>query len=164
MCISNLDALVMPDSEDASAFATGSSRSNAIVVAPGDESAEIDVEDLDVDKIMEVNSAIAVEKEIAADTMGTIFEATKNHFLGYIETCVLALVELLAHYYEGIRKSATDSLLQFVRTFYDLSSPAEWTPGMNIVCLSHIVARSLLTRLSRPSRLTRTSRTSSSTS
>jgi hypothetical protein len=102
-------------------------------VAAGDESADIDVEDLDVDKMLEVNSAIAVEKEIAADTMGTIFAATKNHFLPYLETCTLTLVELLEHYYEGIRKSATDSLLEFVRSFYELSTPADWTPGLNVV-------------------------------
>jgi importin-4 len=122
-----------PDAEAAASFATGSSRSNAIVVAPGDESVDIDVEDLDVDKILDVNSAIAVEKEIAADTMGTIFAATKNHFLPHVEPCVLALVELLPHYYEGIRKSATDSLLEFVQTFYELSAPQDWAPGMNIV-------------------------------
>jgi hypothetical protein len=94
---------------------------------------DIDVEDVDVDKLLEVNSAVAVEKEIAADTIGTLFASTKNHFLPYVEKCVLALVELLNHYYEGIRKSATDSLLEFIRTFYDLSSPQEWVPGLQVV-------------------------------
>lgn len=112
-----------------------------------------------MDKMLEVNSAIAVEKEIAADTMGTIFAATKNHFLPYIETCTLTLVELLAHYYEGIRKSATDSLLEFVRTFYDLSSPTDWAPGLNIVSGLRCKDRMLSNYWYRPSLWIRTSRT-----
>lgn len=82
---------------------------------------------------MDVNSAIAVEKEIAADTIGTLFTNTQTHFLPFVEMCTLELISLLPHYYEGIRKSATDSLLEIVRTFYDLSSPEEWTPGANKV-------------------------------
>lgn len=82
---------------------------------------------------MDINSAIAVEKEIAADTIGTVFEHTKGQFIPYIEPATLKLVELLSHYYEGIRKSATESLLQIVRTFYELSDPADWTPGAAVV-------------------------------
>lgn len=89
----------------------------------------VELKDVDIDKIMDVNSAIAVEKEIAADTIGTIFAATRGHFLPYVEESSIELVALLTHYYEGIRKSATDSLLETVRTFYDLSNPPEWRPG-----------------------------------
>ena len=98
--------------EDAELFASGSgaSASNAINVT--DENAvDIDIDDIDPEKILEVNSAIAVEKEIAADTIGTIFAATGLNFIEYVEQCTLELVTLLPHYYEGIRKSATDSLL-----------------------------------------------------
>jgi hypothetical protein len=45
---------------------------------------------------------------------------------------------MLPHYYEGIRRSATDSLLEIVRTFYDLSDHGEWVPGsgsVSCVCL-----------------------------
>lgn len=82
---------------------------------------------------MDVNSAIAVEKEIAADTIGTLFAATQAHFLAFVEQCTLELVALLPHYYEGIRKSATDSLLEIVRTFYDLSDHEDWVPGSGSV-------------------------------
>lgn len=85
--------------------------------------------------MLEVNSAIAVEKEIAADTIGTIFAATGVFFLEYVEQCTLELVTLLPHYYEGIRKSATDSLLEIIRTFYKLSEPVEWQPGADAVSL-----------------------------
>jgi hypothetical protein len=91
---------------------------------------------VDIDKMLDVNSAIAVEKEIAADTIGTLFAATRNHFFPYVEQCTLALVQLLPHYYEGIRKSATESLLEIVRTFYELSDHNEWQPGAKVVSVS----------------------------
>ncbi|KAF8266131.1 ARM repeat-containing protein [Lactarius quietus] len=109
---------------DAAAFASGSSPANAISVEDGPEEVEIDLE-----KALEVNSAVAVEKEIAADTLGTLFAATREHFLPFVEQTTLELIALLPHYYEGIRKSATDSLLKIVRTFYDLSGQPEWQPG-----------------------------------
>ena len=56
------------------------------------------------------------------------------HFLPFVESCTVELIALLPHYYEGIRKSATDSLLEIVRTFYDLSEHEEWQPGANSVC------------------------------
>ncbi|KAH7913038.1 armadillo-type protein [Hygrophoropsis aurantiaca] len=119
-------------SEATAAFASGSSPSNAINIVDETDvngNPEIEVEDVDLDKLLEVNSAIAVEKEIAADTIGTIFAATRDHFLPFVEQCTLELVSLLTHYYEGIRKSATESLLEIVRTFYDLGNYPEWQPG-----------------------------------
>lgn len=116
---------------DLAAFSSGSGTSSTEPITLSDGSdISGEVEDLDLDKMMEVNSAIAVEKEIAADTIGTIFAATGASFLPYVENSVLELVELLRHYYEGIRKSATDSLLEIVRSFYDISEPADWTPGL----------------------------------
>ncbi|KAG6821184.1 hypothetical protein H0H93_004004 [Arthromyces matolae] len=110
-----------------SAFASGSS-SNA-----GDADTSVELEDVDLEKFMDVNSAIAVEKEIAADTIGALFAACKAHFFPYVEPSALELVALLPHYYEGIRKSATDSLLEIVRTFYELSDPQEWAPGATVI-------------------------------
>jgi hypothetical protein len=82
---------------------------------------------------LEVNSSIAVEKEIAADTFGAMFMHTKSHFLPYLEESTLELISLLSHYYEGIRKSAVDSLLEYVRVFYNLSEPEDWLPGVEVV-------------------------------
>ncbi|KAJ7606191.1 armadillo-type protein [Mycena polygramma] len=102
--------------EASSAFGTGTSPQNAITIM--DEKIDVngndmvEIEDLDVEKMMDANSAIAVEKEIAADTLGTLFAATQMHFLPYVESCAMQLIDLLPHYYEGIRKSATDSLLE----------------------------------------------------
>ncbi|KAJ7720579.1 armadillo-type protein [Mycena maculata] len=121
--------------EAASAFGTGTSPQNAITIM--DEKVDVngndmvEIEDLDVEKMMDANSAIAVEKEIAADTLGTLFAATQMHFLPYVEQCAMQLIDLLPHYYEGIRKSATDSLLEIVRTFYDISDHPEWQAGLS---------------------------------
>ena len=121
--------------EAAAAFASGASPSSAITVLDTDTNGKIEaeMEDVDVDKMLEVNSAIAVEKEIAADTIGALFLATRNHFFPYVEQCVHELIALLGHYYEGIRKSATESLLELVRVFYQLSDPQEWQPGAIVV-------------------------------
>ncbi|KAF6761661.1 armadillo-type protein [Ephemerocybe angulata] len=120
----------------AQAFSSGASPSDAINIS-GDVDANgnpsIELEDLDLDKMLDVNSAVAVEKEIAADTIGTLFSSTKAHFLPYVEPCTIELLELLNHYYEGIRKSATDSLLQTVRTFHEISDEPEWVAGLQVV-------------------------------
>jgi importin-4 len=116
---------------DVAAFSSGSSPANAISVEDGTADGE-EVE-IDLEKALEVNSAVAVEKEIAADTLGTLFAATREHFLPFVEQTALELISLLSHYYEGIRKSATDSLLKIIRTFYDLSGQPEWQPGATVV-------------------------------
>jgi len=131
-----LHDLSVSNTEVTAAFASGSSPSNAITISDDTDvngNPSIEIEDVDIDKMLDVNSAIAVEKEIAADTIGTVFAATRNHFLPFVEQCTLELVQLLPHYYEGIRKSATDSLLEIVRTFYELSDHQEWLPGAKVV-------------------------------
>jgi importin-4 len=95
----------------------------------------LEVEDIDFDKLLDVNSVICVEKEIAADTIGTLFSATGSHFLPYVEECTLELVGQLSHYYDGIRKAALESLLEIVRTMYELSNPKQWEAGMAVVSL-----------------------------
>ncbi|KAI0782615.1 ARM repeat-containing protein [Abortiporus biennis] len=125
-------ALTISNADAAVSFASGSTPATAIHVDEGN--AEVDVEDLtvDIDKMLDVNSTICIEKEIAADTIGALMESTGQHFLPYVEQCTLELVSQLPHYYDGIRKSATESLLEIVRSFYDLSSPAEWQAGVNV--------------------------------
>lgn len=92
-----------------------------------------DVIDLDESVDLDVNSGIAVEKEVAADIMGDLFASTQIHFLPFVEPCTLELIKLLPHYYEGIRKSAINSLLEIVRTFYEISDHEDWVPGSNVV-------------------------------
>ncbi|SRR5258708_3285552 len=92
-----------------------------------------DDDDFDDEKALTVNSAIAVEKEIAADTLGTIFAHTKEAFLPYLEPATKDLLHLLEHYYEGIRKSATTSLIEFIGVFHSLSGSPHWQPGLPLV-------------------------------
>lgn len=108
---------------------TGDSASNAIPVAELD----VDIDELEDERALAVNSAIAVEKEIAADTLGTVFVAVGEPFLPYLETATRELIRLLDHYYEGIRKSACASLLEFLHAFYVLSNPEPWQPGLPVV-------------------------------
>ena len=99
------------------------------------DDAHVNIDDddgVDIDKLLDGNSTICIEKEIAADTIGVIFAHTKGHFLPFVEQCTIELVGLLPHYYDGIRKSATDSLLEIVRSFYELSDPQEWQPGSTV--------------------------------
>ena len=112
-----------------------------------DSAESIDIEDVDEEKELAVNSAIAVEKEIAADTIGTVFMHTRAQFLPYVETCVHELCELLSHYYEGIRKSAVTSLFEVIQTFYELSSPAEWKPGSQVEVPLHQNVKDLISHV-----------------
>jgi hypothetical protein len=123
----------------ASAIESFSSNGPKTADADDEDGEYLDIEDNadELEKLFGgVNSGIAIEKEVAADSIGDIFAATGQAFLPYVERSVKVLIQLLDHYYEGIRKSALASLFKFITTFYDLSEPAEWTPGMKIVRLS----------------------------
>ncbi|THH27563.1 hypothetical protein EUX98_g6632 [Antrodiella citrinella] len=124
-------ALTIANSDAAVAFASGSTPATAI---PVDGAAELDIEDVnfDIDKMLDVNSTICIEKEIAADTIGALMANTTTHFLPWVESCTVELIGQLNHYYDGIRKSATDSLLEIIRSFYDLSGPQEWQPSATV--------------------------------
>ena len=122
-------------SKAAEAFTTGtasSSKTTATTVEDEEDGDEEDLDDLDA-AFSNVNSAVAIEKEVAVDTIGELFEATKGAFMPYIEECATVLIEELEHYYEGIRKSSVTAIFTFIKTVYDLSDPAEWKPGAQIV-------------------------------
>ncbi|TCD64614.1 hypothetical protein EIP91_003848 [Steccherinum ochraceum] len=122
------EGLAVSTSDAVVSFASGTTPATAI---PVDGATELDIEDLniDLDKMLDVNSTICIEKEIAADTIGVLMANTTSHFLPYVEQCTVELIGQLTHYYDGIRKSSTDSLLEIVRAFYDLSGAQEWVPG-----------------------------------
>ncbi|ODO04783.1 hypothetical protein I350_05393 [Cryptococcus amylolentus CBS 6273] len=107
-----------------------------------DEDDETDINELD-DMFSKVNSAVAIEKEVAADTIGELFAATKAAFMPYVEETVQVLIDLLDHYYEGIRKAAVGALFQFVKTMYELSDAPEWTPGAKVAVPLHDHVKSI---------------------
>ncbi|KAK9456499.1 armadillo-type protein [Dipodascopsis uninucleata] len=84
----------------------------------------------DVWQNITVNSAMAIEKEVAADTIGDLIVGTKEAFLPYMEKSSEILIELSKHFYEGIRKAAVGSLWRALITIYEISKPARWQAGL----------------------------------
>ncbi|KAN0062554.1 hypothetical protein ACQY0O_005086 [Thecaphora frezii] len=91
----------------------------------------VDIDELN-DSFLNVNSAVAIEKEVAADSLGEIFAHTKQGFLPYIQQSVEQLVILLEHFYQGIRKSSVSALFTFINTLNEMSNPQEWQPGTQV--------------------------------
>ncbi|BEJ16224.1 hypothetical protein CspHIS471_0508290 [Cutaneotrichosporon sp. HIS471] len=129
----------------AEAFATGLGGASKGVATIGDDDDDEEV-DLDVldQMFSRVNSAIAIEKEVAADTIGELFNATKSAFLPFVEETMKVLIDLLEHYYEGIRKAAMGALFQFIKTVYELSNPQEWVAGAEIKVPLHADVKKLV--------------------
>jgi hypothetical protein len=89
-------------------------------------------EDEDDFSAFNFNSAIADEKEFAADALGELFENTRSHFLPYVESSVQELTELSYHLFDGVRKAVTGSLFGFLKTFYSLSEHGDWIAGLPV--------------------------------
>ncbi|KAG4304273.1 hypothetical protein PORY_002248 [Pneumocystis oryctolagi] len=79
--------------------------------------------------VSKVNSAITMEKEVAADALGEICSYTKELFIPYIEQSKEKLIQLSDHFYEGVRKASISSLWRFIATIYNISNPQQWLPG-----------------------------------
>ncbi|KAJ2213540.1 hypothetical protein EV179_003765 [Coemansia sp. RSA 487] len=94
--------------------------------AGGDEDDDDDSENLPFN----VNTAVADEKEVAADAAGELFANATEGFLPYVEDIAKELVELLGHYSDTARKSAVVALFAFIRTFNAMSKPEPWKPGV----------------------------------
>lgn len=109
----------------------GTSNSGLVEGDDGDDEF-IDIDELN-DSFLNVNSAVAIEKEVAADSLGEIFAHTQSHFIPYIQESVEELIKLLDHFYQGIRKSATSSLFGFINTLNEMSQPQPWVAGANVV-------------------------------
>jgi hypothetical protein len=99
------------------------------------EGNSIDTDDDDDDESIEmnVNSALQLEKEIAADSLGEIFVNVKANFLPYLAAATEQLVELADTFYEGGRKAALSALWKFVVTLGELQITEKWQPGFPVV-------------------------------
>ncbi|KAL9542102.1 hypothetical protein MBANPS3_008780 [Mucor bainieri] len=91
----------------------------------------------DDDSAFNFNSAIADEKEFAADALGELFESTQTHFLPYVEPAVQELTELSFHLFDGVRKAVVGSLFSFLKTFYLMSGSEEWKAGIPLTYPVH---------------------------
>ncbi|KAK4700212.1 importin-4, partial [Phenoliferia sp. Uapishka_3] len=119
---------------DESLFPSGNDGDYGTGVDDDDEDGEFEDidEDLDEDsdEMFNASTAIAIEKECAADAISEIFAHTKTPFLPYIEPVVRALLPGLKHpWHDGIRKSAVAALLGFISTFHEMSDAGKWTKG-----------------------------------
>lgn len=108
-----------------------------------------DDEDLDEEELFkqyQAGTAIAEEKETAAEALAQIFSHTRATFLPYAEETVTHMVAFLDHYQDGLRTIAVSSLLSFLETFYDMSAPNPWESGVPVkVPLHQNVASMALT-------------------
>ncbi|KAF9918661.1 hypothetical protein BX616_006907 [Lobosporangium transversale] len=114
---------------------------------------EDDGEDTAEDLNYVFRSAIADEKEVAADTIGEFFQHTRSAFLPYVESSVKELINLTTHMSDGVRKASCGALFNFLRTFYKLSNCEEWKAGLpvaiplhdNVAQLNSLVMPAILT-------------------
>lgn len=113
--------------------APGDGTVSGIAFAGDDEEDDgfVDMEELN-DAFLNVSTAVAVEKEVAADALGEIFSHTREAFLPYVEQGTEDLVSLVSHFYQGIRKSAIAALFTFINTLHDLSNAPAWQPGAEV--------------------------------
>ena len=96
-----------------------------------DDDGFVDMEEL-ANSFMNVSTAVAIEKEVAADSLGELFQYTRAAFLPYIEKATDELISLTSHFYQGIRKSAIATLFTFICTLNELSNPPAWVPGADV--------------------------------
>ncbi|KAF0447599.1 ARM repeat-containing protein [Gigaspora margarita] len=106
------------------------------VEAEEDLSCDLDIDD-EEDTEITIGSAVIDEKEIAAEAIGEIFENTRSHFLPYVESTLKELIELSNHHSESVRKVVVGSLFSFLATFYSMSNPVKWEPGLPVKVLIH---------------------------
>jgi importin-4 len=99
----------------------------------GNEDDGFESDDDDESVELNVNSALQLEKEIAADSLGEIFINVRSGFLPYLQTATEQLLELADTYCDGARKSALSALWHFVVTLGGLQITEDWQPGLPLV-------------------------------
>jgi len=78
-------------------------------------------------------SAVAMEKEIAAEVLGDIITHTKNQFMPYLEDIVTKLLELANHDYEGVRKASLGTLWRTYACIFGMAEDGgmqKWQAGL----------------------------------
>ncbi|KAJ1918957.1 hypothetical protein H4219_002313 [Mycoemilia scoparia] len=90
---------------------------------------EEDDDDDDAQSDLQVSTAIADEKEVAADCSAEIFRNTRSGFLPYVESCTKNLLSLLDHYSDTTRKAAVAALFSFINTTSSMAQGQDWVPG-----------------------------------
>lgn len=97
-------------------------------VGEDDDDEFVDMEEF-TNSLVNVSTAVAIEKEVAADSLGELFQHSGAAFLPYLEKATEETINLTSHFYQGIRKSAIATLFTFISTLHDMSEGPKWTPS-----------------------------------
>lgn len=106
-----------------------------VAAATEDDESDLNEAAMDDDEWDDIGgvTAVAMEKEIAAEVYGDIITHTRREYLPYLESTVKKLLELVEHSYEGIRKAALGTLWRTYACLWGLAEGdgmAKWKPGL----------------------------------
>ncbi|KAK5136757.1 hypothetical protein LTR08_002053 [Meristemomyces frigidus] len=96
------------------------------------EGADDDDDDDDWDDLGAV-TAVAMEKEIAVEVIGDVLTHTKSKYMPYMEKTVEAVLPLLDHSFEGVRKSAVGTMWRAYACIWGMAEDngmQKWQPGL----------------------------------
>ena len=92
-----------------------------------------DEDDEDWEDISAV-TAVAMEKEIAAEVTGDILTYTKSKYNPYIQKTVEIMLTMVDHSYEGVRKAAISTLWRAYTCLWEMEEESgkmeKWRPGI----------------------------------
>ena len=78
-------------------------------------------------------TAVAMEKEIAVEVIADVLSHTRKNFVPYFEKTIEAVMPLVEHSYEGVRKTAIATLWRAYACLWNLwedHTGQHWTPGL----------------------------------
>ncbi|KAG5984814.1 hypothetical protein E4U55_003032 [Claviceps digitariae] len=112
------------------------SEDDAIIAAGGEDDWE-DMDDLANLGDFGAVTAVALEQEIAIDTIGDVISNSCNssHLETYVEKAIEQIIPFADHTYEGCRKNAISTLWRiYSRVFqvWEEASGSKWQPGMPV--------------------------------
>jgi importin-4 len=80
-------------------------------------------------------TGIAMEKEMAIESLGDIISHTKEKYLPYLESTIELLGGLVDHDYEGVRRTAIGTMWRAYATAWGIAEAngmAKWKPGFPV--------------------------------
>jgi importin-4 len=81
-----------------------------------------------------VNSALLLEKVVAAEAVGELCKHIGEAFFPYLAETTSILVEMADSYFQGGQKAALGALWKFVMTLGKIQVTEDWQPGLPVVC------------------------------
>jgi hypothetical protein len=100
---------------------------------PADSDGMEDDDDDDDWDDLDAVTAVALEKEIAVEVIADVLSHTRKNFVPYFEKTIEAVMPLVEHSYEGVRKTAIATLWRAYACLWNLMEDhtgEHWTPGL----------------------------------